>query len=164
MFHGSIHDCVWPCRMLIQIWGGWIAGSLVWRSHALWGWMVPISWRCQNGRSRVLPWVRSLRRVSGHLASHRSPFVRKKNKGKIIKCILSECKDAGDRLQTPLWNLNESNHDEFPHYKHAFARSESQSEAVKRNDIMLHITSHFQNMIFKRQMMEESIIANYHIG
>lgn len=103
-------------------------------------------------------------------ASCQPPFTfceEKKTKDKIIKCVFqhsSECKDAGDRLQTPSWNLNESNHDEFPHYKHAFARSESQSEAVKRNDIMLHITSHFQNMIFKRQMMEESIIANYHIG
>ncbi len=49
------------------------------------------------------------------------------------------------QLQTPLRNLNESDHDEFPHYKHDFARSESQSEAVKRNDIMLHITSHTES-------------------
>lgn len=153
--------------MLIQIWGGWIAGSLVWRSTRCedgWCWSVggvrmdaPGSfrgWGHWGGCRGILP-------ATVHL------LWGKKTKDKIIKCVFqhsSKCKDAGDRLQTPSWNLNDSNHDEFPHYKHAFARSESQSEAVKRNDIMLHITSHFQNMIFKRQMMEESIIANYHIG
>lgn len=42
-------------------------------------------------------------------------------------------------------NLNASDCSEFPHYKHVSARSESQSEAVKRNDIMLHITSHSES-------------------
>lgn len=42
-------------------------------------------------------------------------------------------------------NRNESDYNEFPHYKHTFAESESQSEAVKRNDIMLHIMSHSES-------------------
>lgn len=107
--------------------------------------MALISWRCRNGHSRVLPWARSLRRVSGRLASRRSPFVRKKQKRQNYEVYISKHNAHSTEKTYAKRNRNESDYNEFPHYKHTFAESESQSEAVKRNDIMLHITSHSES-------------------
>lgn len=104
--------------------------------------MVLISWRCQNGHSRVLPWARSLRRVSGRLASRRSPFMRKKQKTKYIFQYKHNI-HSNERTHA-------TGHKPYSEIEMKATIMNSRTtntllQEVKRNDIMLHITSHSES-------------------